>query len=157
MTSKEIASVVQKYYYHKGKTLQICGFSGGWKIFNPDILIMSKKKLLTDIEIKISRSDFNRDFAKTKHQYFSQGIETGVNYFYFACPENLIKKHEVPSYAGLIYVNEKYVTVIKKAPRLHQNKAPESLIVSIANSLSAKCIWGQSYLTEKNKELSQAY
>jgi hypothetical protein len=36
-------------------------------------------------------------------------------------PDKLISKEEVPDYAGLIYVSEKYgVVTVKKAPLLHK-------------------------------------
>jgi hypothetical protein len=45
------------------------------------------------------------------------------NYFYYAVPENLIKEEEVPSYAGLVYVDQwGNLTTIKKAPCLHKEK-----------------------------------
>ncbi|HEY1056363.1 MAG TPA: hypothetical protein VGE24_14550, partial [Emticicia sp.] len=59
---------------------------------------------------------------------------------------------EVPAYAGLIYVSENGMRIIKKAKRLHQNKADEKLLLAIANSLSAKCIFGHSYFHEKRLE-----
>jgi hypothetical protein len=43
------------------------------------------------------------------------------NRFFYAVPEGLIKKQEVPRYAGLIYVNEHHQTeIIKQAPFLHK-------------------------------------
>jgi hypothetical protein len=43
------------------------------------------------------------------------------NQFYFACPTDLVKKEEVPDYAGLIYVDEHgCASLIKKAPYMHK-------------------------------------
>lgn len=40
--------------------------------------------------------------------------------FFYACPEGLIKKEEVPEYAGLIYVNWPFCTIVKQPPFLHK-------------------------------------
>jgi len=86
-----------------------------------------------------------------KHLYLKQGLSKQA-YFYYAVPYGLIKIEEVPKYAGLIYVDGNKVDVIKKAPRLHNNKLEVSDIISISNSLSAKCIFGESYMNTKRKE-----
>lgn len=45
------------------------------------------------------------------------------NRFFYACPKGLISETEVPSYAGLIYINElRSCTTIKNAPLLHTHK-----------------------------------
>lgn len=59
-------------------------------------------------------------------------VSSGINYvkpqisipnrFYYACPENLLKKEEMPVYAGLLYLSEGgHVRKIKEAPILHKN------------------------------------
>lgn len=40
------------------------------------------------------------------------------NRFYYAVPEGLIKKNEIPAYAGLIYVTETGIRKVKEAPFL---------------------------------------
>jgi len=44
------------------------------------------------------------------------------NRFFYAVPEGLITKDEVPEYAGLIYVTEKGAFQVKAAPVLHSQK-----------------------------------
>lgn len=154
MTSKDILKPVQRYFYEKGNILQVAGYCG-MGVFNPDIFIVTKSLLAIDIEIKVSRSDFKADFKKEiKHLYLKQGISKQA-YFYYAVPHGLIRLDEVPRYAGLIYVNGNKVEVIKKAPRLHNKKLEPSDIISIANSLSAKCIFGESYMSTRNKEIRE--
>ena len=41
------------------------------------------------------------------------------NYFYYAVPEGLISVEDIPEYAGLVYVTQSNIQIIKKAPRLH--------------------------------------
>jgi NTP pyrophosphatase (non-canonical NTP hydrolase) len=60
----------------------------------------------------------------------------GPNYFYYVCPNSLIKFEEIPSYAGLIYVRENStntpsLSIIKKAPLLHKVKVTEDTKISI--------------------------
>lgn len=70
-----------------------------------------------EFEIKISRSDYLVDAKKDKHK-----STDGANYFYYVCPEGLIKKDEVDSRYGLIYIDEdNRLTIIKKPKRLHSN------------------------------------
>ena len=40
--------------------------------------------------------------------------------FWFAVPENLVYPYEVPGYAGLLYIGEGSLTVVKSAPYLHK-------------------------------------
>jgi hypothetical protein len=49
------------------------------------------------------------------------------NRFYYCCPEGMIKKDEVPEYAGLLYLNKTgtYATQVKTAPFIHKNKNVE--------------------------------
>lgn len=44
------------------------------------------------------------------------------NQLYFACPSDLIKPEEIPIYAGLLYYEKGYMTMVKKAPYLHKRK-----------------------------------
>ena len=36
------------------------------------------------------------------------------NYFYYACPENMLTVEDIPEYAGLIYVSEKEFNNIRR-------------------------------------------
>ena len=49
------------------------------------------------------------------------------NYFYYAVPTDMIKVEEVPSYDGLVYIDEKgNITTVKKAPCIHKEKYKDS-------------------------------
>lgn len=171
-----------------------------------DFFAQSKSSYFVEVEVKVSRGDFFRDFAKPKHNLFkdiragkthhithqpSQGGEIGrvitgelvsqygeyakwgsgkhnwrtglkngkwgywvndyghcsiqhrerrlfapatyiniraienikcPNQLYFACPDGLIKPEEVPEYAGLLYLQNGYIEMIKKAPYIHKRK-----------------------------------
>lgn len=84
-----------------------------------DYLAVTKSWYTYEIEVKISEADYKQDFKKEKHKLLSKGLNC-PNYFYFACPTNVIQ--EVPDYAGLIYVQGKSLIVVKTAPILHKVK-----------------------------------
>jgi hypothetical protein len=65
-----------------------------------------------EFEIKISRSDYLKDKQKDKHKRLN-----GANYFYYVCPTGLIKKEEVDSKYGLMYVSGEGKISIEKKPR----------------------------------------
>ena len=102
-----------------------------------DFFAISKSGYSVEVEIKISRGDFNNDYKKTvgysgknKHEFLiDKTINKKPNKFYFACPEGLINLNEINENYGLIYVDDKHnQTVIKQAKYLHKDKILESPI-----------------------------
>jgi hypothetical protein len=114
-----------------------------------DLLVVKDNGYTYDIEVKVSRSDFKADFKKVdKHSILENGYykmkKGGIrtingkrkrlkagdkvpserpNRFYFAVPEGLVTKKEVPKYAGLLYITKSgVVKKIKEAPSLHKKK-----------------------------------
>lgn len=72
------------------------------------------------------------------------GYENCPNRFFFACPVGLVEVHEVPKYAGLLYVMDSgEIRVIKKAPLLH--KEP----INPGKMLFSKYLYG--YLNQKDE------
>jgi hypothetical protein len=88
-----------------------------------DVLSVLKSGYISEFEVKISRSDFLADAKKEKWKFFENKIEEGIpNYFYYACPDNLISKEEIQDFAGLIYVDSNGLEIIKKPKILHRYK-----------------------------------
>lgn len=117
-----------------------------------DVLSISKSDFIYEYEIKISRSDYKKDFTKRKHsdilnENFTKTGSKGTwyllpNYFNYIVPKDLIKIEEVPEYAGLIYFNEDMTfDVIKKPKLLHKTKANNEFIRKVAHNLSCKLIF----------------
>ena len=103
----------------------------GWE---SDLLFLSTSGIWTEIEIKVSRSDFLADLRnKTEKHAALKDIQNRMkpNRFFYAVPEGLVQPEEVPEYAGLIWVSECWFsvqTVKKPAPPLHRHKVtPEDL------------------------------
>lgn len=104
--------------------------------FSADVLASNGKELM-EVEVKVSKADFNRDFSKRKHRIYARPDEPVSPYsvrdwipnkFYFAVPEHLkdavleVLKGDYQKY-GLMVVGEgridQAVTVVKKAQPLH--------------------------------------
>lgn len=122
--------------------------------------MISKDGIVYEYEVKCSLSDFKADFKKEyKHKilsdkafrqsqfsHYEQGWFCCPNYFYYACETNLIPITSVPEYAGLVYIENGVATVMKKGRKLHNYKATERLYSSILQYLSARMIYGCSYM-----------
>jgi hypothetical protein len=114
-----------------------------------DLLMITNSGYAVEYEIKLSLSDFKADFKKkgsiksydrdadwkSRISYNSKSDDLlsgkGSNRFYYVCPEGLIPIEEIPDYAGLIYVTDRYIKIIKKAPLLHKNKDWKTIINKI--------------------------
>jgi hypothetical protein len=177
MTSKQIESVIIQNLADRAFPIYLPHYQ--FKGFNEaDVLGISGAGHIYEYEIKISRADFFNDFKNkaykhrllgegdAKHTYalWKKGKKTDETYdlivipnrFYYVCPEGLIKKEEVPEYAGLIYINDKY-TEIKPAPILHHHKANEAIYKNVAIILSQRCIWGCAYRVHKLRQQKIKY
>lgn len=116
----------------------------GWE---SDLLFLSKSGVWTEIEIKVSRSDFLADLKKVeKHSVLAdKQNHMKPNRFFYAVPEGLVLQDEVPDYAGLLWVMNSgchFTVAIKPAPSLHNHKiTPEDLKLAdkfYFNMVSAK-------------------
>lgn len=117
--------------------------------YEADFLGITKANYVTEYEIKRSKTDYLSEFVhkKQKHDLIEKG-KLIPNYFYFVCEKDLIKKDEVPIYAGLIYI-EKYlwkskvnysVNTIKIAPKLHSNKLSDFNLLKALRSMMFKIL-----------------
>lgn len=130
MTAKEISKILHAAKMKTGISIQNYYYNG----FEAD-LIWIKNDFIHEFEIKVSRSDFFKDFEKKdKHELLQAGKM--ANRFYFVVPTCLVKIAEVPKQYGLIFVNKKgEIKVIKEAKELHKNKADSNLYKKIAKNL----------------------
>lgn len=107
-----------------------------YSLWESDVVGVTHSKLLHEIEIKISRSDFKADKRKVqKHEWLKDGKL--ANYFWYGCPEALLSKEDIPPYAGLLYLypgNTARTRVIVPAPRIHAGKISNSIKENILHS-----------------------
>ena len=122
------ALIRQAIYYKHPLVAKNIYLYEGWEC---DLISVTYSDIITEYEIKRSRADYLADFQK-KDKHFSTKNGYGANYFYYACPIGLIKKSEVPEYAGLIYCNGKGSYVSKKAPILHNEKMSYNQLKKLA-------------------------
>ena len=148
--SKNIESSLCMYLYEKTHSPISTHFNGLGE--ECDVISISKSDYIYEYEVKISKSDFKRDFIKKKHsniinEKFTKTIKGDINfiipnYFNYVVPRDLISIDDIPEYAGLIYFNEDMTfDIIKKAPLLHKTKASSSFIRKLAHSLSCKLVF----------------
>lgn len=148
--SKNIESSLCMYLYEKTHSPITTHFNG--MLNECDVISISKSDYIYEYEIKISKSDFKRDFIKEKHSnivnekftYINKGVVKFLipNYFTYVVPTNLISIDDIPDYAGLIYFNEEMkFDVIKKPPLLHKTKASNEFIRNVAHNLSCKLVF----------------
>ena len=179
MTTNEIADIIissmcERSFSVFGTTIQGAGLD------EADVLGINRNDYIYEYEIKRSRADYRADFKKDyKHRKLKEkestrtyaewknGKKTGgtvtyiviPNRFYYVCVKDLIKKDEIPEYAGLIYVEDRgSFKEIKKAPLLHKVKANINTYRRIASILSQRMVYGCSYYThlqKKNKEKNE--
>lgn len=148
MTAKEITKALYKYYQDTNKYCIQNMYLFDYPMGEEDFVVIKNNGYICTYEVKISRSDFKADFnKKERHQILENGWYTSdqkqfkpdtkwleyyqpgeqiprnrPNKFFYVCPENLIKKEEVPKYAGLIYITEdNRLLKIKEPPFLHKN------------------------------------
>ena len=163
MTTQEIQLAVQKWLYDCNHHFQCLNY-GKTGYFEADVLGVTLSRMVTEVEVKVSMSDFKADFKKTtKHLRLSFPKLNDVNIstpnrFYYACSTNLIPIDKIPSYAGLLYVDENgLVTLIKLAPLIHRLKASDKLMIGMLSNLTAKTIWGCQKMTLDNRESKRKF
>ncbi len=122
-----------------------------------DIAVITSSGLLHEIEVKISRSDFAADKKKDKwHNYFPNPNPTKCpNFFYYACPNGMIKLEEIPSWAGLFYFENGNCWIEKRAKRLHKENASEDVMKKMLRLYSQRHFLGGACMTVLNKRIDE--
>src|SRR5438105_9246162 len=135
MTTLEVQSKIATFLAERGHE-HICENFGHFR-FEMDVASLSKSGMLHEFEVKISRQDFLKDAKKKGYAGLCklEGYKSGrdnqytPNYFYYACPAGLIKKEEIPHWAGLYYCSETGVEIIQSPKRIHPEPQNKELIL----------------------------
>jgi len=156
MSEQEIVEILHNKYerHSKYKVANIFVFD---QSLETDFFVLLKQSgYCYEIEIKVSRADFFKDFKKDKkHIWLKTGLFEGFenkfrpNRFYYCVPENLIKIEEIPEYAGLMYIKNGNVFTIKEAPFIHKEK------LTFESKLCNKFYWYWKNSETKNKILKR--
>lgn len=164
--TKDIQKAVAKYLIGIGHEAVCENF--GHNIFEMDVATISKSGMLHEFEVKISRSDFISDkkkqsrsgIAKFERYAMANKIDFGCpNYFYYVCPEGLIKKDEIPFFAGLYYYDKNgELRIISKAKKLHGVPSDKLKIISKMLRLTCQRLYlGCAMLTHLNNEVKRKH
>lgn len=164
---------------HTEKSIQkaLNGFLSSWKYnvnnlyvfhWESDKLIWTKAGFIYEFEIKVSRSDFRNDFKhkpekhatlnetfESQQSAITEGASTSTrktpNYFYYATPQDLVSPDEVPTYAGLVYIdNIGEVRLVKKAPKIHCEKYGDDELSLAPKFYFNMMSWRNKYESEAN-------
>lgn len=159
MTESYIAAIIGKDCIISGHKI-VCAnvshlFSG-----QMDVISVNTRGIVIEYEIKISRSDFQRDKRKAKRTRFefpSMYEDKLPNKFYYVVPAGLIKVHEIPNWAGLIYITEEGSVVKEKtAPIIHKFKHDTAAIFrKVATLYQQREFLGCCLLTYNNRDIIQ--
>lgn len=89
-SSKYIKAVLASYYRYTKQHYIVTTEVGG---FSADFIAIKDDKEFTEVEIKVSKADFNNDFRKPKHLKYQSGSTARwtPNKFYFAVPESMME------------------------------------------------------------------
>lgn len=137
-----------------------------------DVCELTPAGYMREYEIKMSVGDFRADKAKgqnmhdpgktwgdgppkwrTKHELLAAGDHRGPANFYFVTPPGLIAIEQLPVWSGLIEVTRRsdvrypFETMVKPAPRLHNEKAKPHVRNGILGSCHGRLhhLWFASY------------
>lgn len=150
----------------RGHYITIPNVSWSWLLWEADLISITKSNYMYEYEIKISRSDFEKDFRKGKHLTIKttpwRGNTSIPNYFLYVAPLNAIPLC-IPSYAGLIevvpskrYQHGMYFTEIKKPKKIHGKKQDATGIVKMLRTIMFK-YWDLASILETIKIQKQLF
>lgn len=162
MTTKEIQRTV---CIHELKRFNfVCeNITGIETIHEYDVCSLSKSGIITEFEVKVSRSDFLADKRKEKFTYYSDGktfYRYAPNKFFYVCMPFLIKLDEIPDYAGLIYINTEEetpeVNIVKDAKYIHRDKSnSEKMKNKMLRLHTERTYLGCSFVTHRSREIKK--
>jgi len=143
MNETKIQYALYHYLLRRGHKIIVPNVSWSYLAWEADIVSITKANYMNEFEVKTSKSDFERDFAKRKHSQFRNPrmARRIPNYFWYVAP---IKAFPlcVPDYAGLIEVTKSRsglsLEQIKKPKLIHKNKMVQDGIDAILKTIMFK-------------------
>lgn len=145
----------------RGHQIVVPNLSWAYLSWESDLVSFTRAGYMYEFEIKVSHTDFLRDFDKFKHRHFkkilsnSNSKSKGPNYFSYTAPIKAVPIC-LPDYAGLILVEPSRhygklnLVEIKRPALLHKNKAGDKDLIKILRSLMFK-YWDSARNWDKYK------
>lgn len=126
LTAIEITKILNRQYLTNPRYLINNLYVFGWE---SDYLALTRSGYWHEIEVKISKADFRKDFEK-KDKHESLNFVTGKlpNYFSYCAPKGVLNIGDIPNYAGFIEIDEYgCMRTEKLPPKLHSHKILDEL------------------------------
>lgn len=101
-----------------------------WDSYRADYMIVSASDFCTELEIKVSMSDWKNDLKKPKWN----NMPSWINRFIYVVPEHLGVPDWVPSFAGVWHVcsdipsNRMWIKVVRTPKRIGKEKVPADIL-----------------------------
>ena len=131
-----------KYLFGLGQDRKV--WDKGWE--SDFVTMIKKSQNFSEVEIKVAKADFYKDFEKPKHKILDQVHKDGSaiisektilpHRFYFCFPEGMIPDTDVPEYAGILHIVHGYIRYsltgpvireIRRGPLLHKQPLFEKI------------------------------
>ena len=149
MTTLEMEIKLMHYFDVRRNVIVPC--VSNWSdlvMFETDLLILSRSKYATAIEIKVSKSDLKNDLNKKHISQIDKWVYNGkfgfdhyfsnLKYFYYAVPEELQQDalSQIPSWSGLltakIYDGNYKIFEVRKPKVLFKTKWTDKMAFQLA-------------------------
>lgn len=154
MSAKTISWLLAKRnnspFYARQQLAVVPNVSWGLLPWEADLLALSKAGYLSEVEIKISMSDWKADLDKGKHSITSSVGYPSVNSikrFYYAGPKKLMSRYQeiaISKDAGIIAVEEERIEVLRPAVDRKAVRMPETEVMKLLR-LAALKAWRMAY------------
>lgn len=139
MTARTLRTLGFDFLRYDSGCFSVCMERSPWSSRQlPDVLGLNKARHLIELEIKISKADFNHDMKKKHRQALARDVEVNgamqrqPNYLYYLVPQHLVEHvlASAPEWCGILtpgtrvnpYNGFPELDVIRKAPRLHDRR-----------------------------------
>ena len=149
MTTAKMEILLMNYFDIRINLIVPCVSNlSGLTLFEIDLLILSKSKYATAIEIKISKADLKNDLKKSHIKRINNnnpGYDIDFNHyyknlkhFYYAVPEELKEDalNQIPSWSGLLiakkYLERYHIVEIRKPKLLFNTKWTDEMRYQLA-------------------------
>ena len=149
----EVQLALFRWLEMRGRRMVLPNFTPrGWH--ECDMFSMTQAMYFHEIEVKVSRSDFRSDFNKRgKHRglagtSYDSHLSHRPRTFCYAAPQGLLMVEDMPDYAGLIVVRDKWVKPYPGSPPAYEVEVLKKPPVLKVGKLSAEqmlrmteCLW----------------
>jgi hypothetical protein len=135
-TTRTLRALAYEYLRYESGCMLVC-FERSPLGSKPDVLGLDKRRFLQEIEIKISKADFNRDAKKQHRIKLMQNLERAYprehNFLSYLVPPELVNHvlANAPAYAGVMtptslklnsFTGMPTINVLRKPLKLHDNR-----------------------------------